>query len=60
DGFTIGEPNRCSESDCEDLRTASTASIISGLGICLLFLPFFVIAIKSLQNRSVKETKIFD
>ena len=60
DGFTVGEPDRCSENNCEDLKSASAASIITGLGVYILFLPFFVLAIKNFQNNSVKEIKLFD
>ncbi len=56
---TIPMPAGC-ENICEDRATASVASTIVSLGICLFFLPFLIFAIKYLRNRPVSQTKLFD
>jgi len=55
---TIPMPIDCHT--CEDRATASIASTIAGLGICLFFLPFLIFAVRHLRNRPVSQTKLFD
>jgi hypothetical protein len=57
---TIPLPEGCYDSFCKDAKTEYAASIIAGLGICLLFLPLIVYAIQNLRKRQNEQTKLFD
>ncbi len=58
DGVDFSKP--ISPCGCQDRRMASVATIIASLGICFLFLPFIIFAIKNSRNRPVEQTKLFD
>ena len=45
---------------CQDRRMASVASIIAGLGISVILLPFLVFAIRNRRNNTKGKAKIFD
>ncbi len=55
---TIPMPKDCHF--CENRITASIASMIGVLGVCFIFLPYFVFLMRYWLNRRVQQTKFFD
>ncbi len=58
DGFNPNIP--IEPCGCQDRRMASVATVAAGLGVGLIFLPFFIFAIRNPRKPADNSAKIFD